>query len=822
VEGLQADDEYRFAVVAFDGAGNESLPSNPWYTGAAPPQNVRQIQSAIPVSGSVAQGAWQFFRITVPVESVSLEAYTGTASGNVDLYLKKGSKPGASDYDYRSNGATGSEKITVASASTPRPLSDGEWYLGVYGKQKATFSVGATTSGGSPCTLTCTAAVPLSATPASPVSFQGSASIQDCPDAVAYTWTFGDKTAPVTNQSPFHGYAGEGTYLWTLTAVSGSVGCIQSGSIVISTTAPVVPGAPTIGTATAGNARATVAFTPPASDGGSPITGYTVTSSPGERTGEGASSPITVTGLTNGTAYTFTVKATNAVGKGPASAASNSVTPGGVPGAPTIGKATAGNAQATVTFTPPASDGGSPITGNTVTSSPGGKTGAGASSPITVTGLANGTAYTFTVKATNAVGTGPASAASNSVTPAGVPGAPTIGTATAGNAQATVAFTPPASDGGSPITGYTATSNPGGKTGESASSSITVTDLTNGTAYTFTVRATNAVGTGPASAASNSVTPGGEYGWRPETRMPTGTEWAGSAVANSKLYVIGGGSGHDDKISVYSPSAKTWSQKTVGSMGFLLRAATLSNMIYIFDTSDPEDPGWIYNPTTKILAPMGGTPPNLEWTSEPAVYNGKVYFFGGYGPLKTTWEFDPSTLVYTKKADMPTAGYGSSTAVLNGKIYVIGGNYRYNKIEIYNPKTDTWAPSLSFSSLNLLGWDTAAPVGGKIAIVEATKRSTFLFDPATRKLTAKVSMPRVHGKYLTGEGLGGRLYVAGGEIGPRLLDSFGPAPAKGSVTRWIPLSDEEVTEALEPDCRAVEAEHLRRVEEISQGTAGNE
>ncbi len=200
VEGLQAGGGYRFAVVAYDGAGNESVPSNPWYTGTAPPQNVRQLQSAIPVSGSVAQGAWKFFRITVPVESVSLEVSTGTASGNVDLYLKKGSKPGASDYDYRSNGATGSEKITVTSASTPRPLSDGEWYLGVYGKQKATFSVGATTSGGSPAPSP--ARPPYPCRPHQPPRSPSRAALppRNCPDAVAYTWTFGDKSS-VRDQS---------------------------------------------------------------------------------------------------------------------------------------------------------------------------------------------------------------------------------------------------------------------------------------------------------------------------------------------------------------------------------------------------------------------------------------------------------------------------------------------------------------------------------------------------------------------------------------------------------------------------------------------
>lgn len=90
---------------------------------------------------------------------------------------------------------------------------------------------------------------------------------------------------------------------------------------------PTVPGAPTIGSATAGNASASVAFTAPASNGGATITGYTATSTPGGLTGTGASSPITVSGLSNGTGYTFTVHASNSVGDSLESSASNSVTP---------------------------------------------------------------------------------------------------------------------------------------------------------------------------------------------------------------------------------------------------------------------------------------------------------------------------------------------------------------------------------------------------------------------------------------------------------------------------------------------------------------
>ena len=89
-------------------------------------------------------------------------------------------------------------------------------------------------------------------------------------------------------------------------------------------------------------------------------------------------------------------------------------------------------------------------------------------------------------------------------------GAPTSVSAIAGNEEATVSFTAPSSNGGSEITSYTATSSPGGLTAtvnQSGSGDITVTGLTNDTSYTFTVTATNAIGTSVASAASNPVTP---------------------------------------------------------------------------------------------------------------------------------------------------------------------------------------------------------------------------------------------------------------------------------------------------------------------------
>lgn len=87
------------------------------------------------------------------------------------------------------------------------------------------------------------------------------------------------------------------------------------------------PDAPTGVTASAGDAQASVSFTAPANVGGSPISAYYAVSNPGQITASGASSPVTVTGLSNGTAYTFQVWALNSFGPGAFSAASGSVTP---------------------------------------------------------------------------------------------------------------------------------------------------------------------------------------------------------------------------------------------------------------------------------------------------------------------------------------------------------------------------------------------------------------------------------------------------------------------------------------------------------------
>jgi plastocyanin len=316
------------------------------------------------------------------------------------------------------------------------------------------------------------------------------------------------------NGSTFsHTFHGSGTYVYY---------CMIHGYAAMHGTVIVtgVPAAPTGVSAMPRNASAVVHWTAPAANG-SQITNYTVTPYIGmapqtPHTFPATSTTETVTGLSNATAYTFKVAATNGSGTGPQSAASTPITVG-APTAPTGVHATprptsTTTGPLTVSFTAGANN-GSAITGYTATckSTNAGVTGThlGTASPIIVSGLTTAKTYTCTVTAKNARGTGPPSAPSTPVI-IGAPAAPTAVTAVkVASGQLKVSFTPGANNG-SAITGYTATckSTNAGVTGThpGTGSPIIVSGLTTAKTYTCTVTAKNARGAGPPSAPSTMVT----------------------------------------------------------------------------------------------------------------------------------------------------------------------------------------------------------------------------------------------------------------------------------------------------------------------------
>ena len=277
-----------------------------------------------------------------------------------------------------------------------------------------------------------------------------------------------------------------------------------------STTGPANPTAPGSGSSSdAATSRSsasphTATSTPATGAPIAPVDGSTTSVTPPPAT-PSATPPVALPPLTPAPPATPPAATTPPVAPPPSTPAP----PATPAGAPTIVSGVAGDTQVALSWTAPVSDGGSAITGYVVTPSIAGVAQipvafSSAATTQTVTGLTNGTAYTFAVAAINGVGTGPDSAPSAAVTPATTPGAPTIVSGTGVILEATLSWTAPASDGGSAVTGYIVTPYLGGvaqtpTTFSSTATTETVTVLIPGL-YTFTVTAINGVGDGPASA----------------------------------------------------------------------------------------------------------------------------------------------------------------------------------------------------------------------------------------------------------------------------------------------------------------------------------
>ena len=270
------------------------------------------------------------------------------------------------------------------------------------------------------------------------------------------------------------------------------------------------PGAPVMNSAVAGDGQVNLSWNPTAG-----ATGYKIYKSTTTGMYEFECATVSnsvysqdITDLINGTTYYFIVKATNPGGDSPASNEVSATPQVPAPGAPVINSAVAGDGQVNISWDPTAGATGYKIYKSATTGVYGAEYTTVASSVYSqnITELTNGTTYYFIVKATNPGGDSPASNEVSAI-PKNVPGSPTNVTAVAGNGKAIVSFIEPTDNGGSPIIGYVVTSNPGNITATGTGATITITGLTNGITYTFSVKAVNEIGCSENSEASNAVTP---------------------------------------------------------------------------------------------------------------------------------------------------------------------------------------------------------------------------------------------------------------------------------------------------------------------------
>jgi type II secretory pathway pseudopilin PulG len=536
---LSAGTIYTFTVYAQDSQGNDSAKASVTTTAASP-------TTTTTTGGSSTTG----FSLSTPTPAVTSNSSPSTGDGTMG-WTWSTSTGGSGQVTYywslspqTSNCSTGSSSVT--SLSCAGSMTPGVAYtLSVYGQDTSghTSGVGYVTQTqvahatvpDPPTGLTCSTSASSQSVAAwtAPVNDGGYTISGYVVTYSAYPYSNWTTATSNAGSSPYTitGLTNGTTYECEVAATN-PVGTGNPSAPSSPFTPSAIPGAPTGATATNGvNAASTVSWVAPSDNGGSIITSYTVTATDTTSSSRGSqicttggALSCTVTGLTNGDSYTFSVTATNASGTGPSSTPTSPITPAeNVPGAPTNAVASARYQGALVTWSPPTSNGGAAITLYTVTaadstnSANGGQVLTATTGSVVFTGLTNGDSYTFTATATNAIGTGPASSPTNAVTPVTtVPDAPTNVSAGVGNASSVVTYSAPSYTGGSGITSYTlqyavspytswtpATTTPP----TCATTSCTVTGLTNGVTYEFEVAATNSTGTGPWSSPSSPVTP---------------------------------------------------------------------------------------------------------------------------------------------------------------------------------------------------------------------------------------------------------------------------------------------------------------------------
>ncbi len=304
-----------------------------------------------------------------------------------------------------------------------------------------------------------------------------------------------DSALTYTNTGLTNGF----TYYYRVSAFNLAGEGPKSNEVSATPEAPVtVPSAPTLSSATPGDKYVTLIWTVPASSGGSAIDYYVIYQDGVALADHQVGLTAVIAGLSNGHEYDFTIAAHNIAGIGELSNAASSI-PYTVPDAPTGLKGALGNGQVTLNWTAPVFHGGRG-TDYYIVYQNGTDIAHPSSASMIVIGLVNGVSYSYNVAAHNAAGTGSQSSSISAIpvaltTVLNVPDPPTGLTTTPGNTQVFLSWTAPSKDGGATVDYYIVYQN-GTDVQHPTGTSVTVTGLTNGQTYGFTVAAHNSVGIG--------------------------------------------------------------------------------------------------------------------------------------------------------------------------------------------------------------------------------------------------------------------------------------------------------------------------------------
>jgi titin len=432
------------------------------------------------------------------------------------------------------------------------------------------------------------------------------------------------------------------------------------------------PSAPSITGLNPTDGAITVGWSSPASAGSSAVTSYVVTVSPGGGTCTWTVGPLncTVSGLTNGTTYRATVRAFSALGPGLSSSNSAAFVPYKAPSAPPIVSISPGDSQITVNWSAAANN-GSAITRYDVEAQPSGNScsTSGTGTSCTISPLTNGTPYSISVYATNDAGGGEVSTSSTLITPRTLAGNPTNVVINPGDRQLGVSWRAPSSNGGSAVTSYTVTAQPGSVTctAIAPSTSCNLLGLSNGSVYSITVVATN-----PAGDSASSATVTGSPVTIPGKPTISATEpGSNSVLVRWRAPSATGGASVSSYTVVASPGGNSCS--TTGAVLFCTVTGLDNGTSYAFTVTATNSAGTgsasaSYNgvPATIASAPrnISVTPVNGGITASWAVpsYDGGTAITGYIATVRSTGD------TCTTNASTRTCTF---SGLVNGSTYVV-------------------------------------------------------------------------------------------------------------------------------------------------------
>ena len=592
---------------------------------------------------------------------------TGPAIASYDVQYRAGTSGNFTDGPQTVTGTSAAIGSLAADTSyevqvrATNAEGDGDWSVAGTGRTTATSAPGAPT--GLSATASGTTAINLSWT--APGSTGGSAitgyKIEVSPNGTS-GWT--DQVANTNSTATTYahtGLAAGDTRHYRVSAINAN-GAGTASNVDSATTGTSVPGAPTSLAATAsGTTAINLSWSAPASTGGSAITGYKIEVSANGTSGwtdqvantNSTATTYAHTGLGGGTTRHYRVSAINANGAGDPSNVANATTDATAPGAPTGLTATAsGTTAIDLSWSAPASTGGSAITGYKIESSSDGgsswsdlvaNTG-NANTTYAHTGLTAGATRHYRVSAINANGTGDPSNVDSATTGATAPGAPTGLTATAsGTTAINLSWSAPASTGGSAITGYKIEVSANGTSGwtdqvantNSTATTYAHTGLGGGTTRHYRVSAINANGTGTPSnvdsATTDATVPGAPTSLTATASGTTAIDlsWSapastgGSAITGYKIEVSANGtSGWTDQVADTNSTATTYAHTA------LAPGTTRHYRVSAINTNGAGTASGTANATTAVTLPgaptgltataAGSTAINLSWTAPPA------------------------------------------------------------------------------------------------------------------------------------------------------------------------------------------------------------